>query len=150
VLASTTCGIGSVPASPKILAAIASPRRFYSSRHYEQIAPMFYGEQITEDPSLLQEHMEIRKRMRPSLRGHFVQLKAAFTWTSRPWLRSLEMPVLVIAGSKDQVVPAANGQMLASTVRDGRLEIIDGGSHMCLIQEPGRTSQLIRDFVHEI
>jgi pimeloyl-ACP methyl ester carboxylesterase len=40
--------------------------------------------------------------------------------------------------------------MLASTVHDGRLEIIDGGSHMCPIQEPGRTAQLIRDFVHEV
>jgi hypothetical protein len=46
---------------------------------------MVYGEQIRKDPSLLHEHMEIRKRVRPSLQGHFIQLKAAFTWTSRPW-----------------------------------------------------------------
>jgi pimeloyl-ACP methyl ester carboxylesterase len=149
VLASTTCGLGSVPASPKTLAAIASPLRFYSRRHYEQIAPMMYGQQIREDPSLLREHMEIRKHIRPSLRGHFVQLLAACTWTSRPWLRSLEMPVLVFAGSEDQVVPPTNGSLIASAVRDGRLEIVQGGSHLCLIQEPDLTSQLIRDFLRD-
>jgi poly(3-hydroxyoctanoate) depolymerase len=148
VLASTTCGLGSVPASPKVLAAIMSPLRFYSRRHYEQIAPMMYGDQVAEDRSLLTEHMEVRKRIRPSVVGHFIQLKAAFTWTSRPWLRSLEMPVLVIAGGDDQVVPVANGRMLASTVRDGRLEVIAGGSHLCLLQEPRRASQLIADFVN--
>jgi poly(3-hydroxyoctanoate) depolymerase len=149
VLASTTCGLGSVPARPKTLAAIASPLRFYSRRHYEQIAPMLYGEQITQDRSLLDELMEIREGTTPSLMGHFIQLKAACTWTSLPWLRSLEMPVLVIAGSEDRVVPAVNGRLLASRVRDGRLEIIEGGSHLCLLQEPGRTSRLIRDFLQE-
>jgi poly(3-hydroxyoctanoate) depolymerase len=150
VLASTTCGLGSVSASPKTLTAIASPLRFYSRRHYKRIAPMMYGDQITGDSSLLDEHMEIRRLCRPSLRGHFAQLRAAATWSSRPWLRRLEMPVLVIAGADDRIVPVANGRMLASAVRNGRLEIIDGGSHLCLLQEPGRASRLIRDFLQEI
>jgi poly(3-hydroxyoctanoate) depolymerase len=149
VLASTTCGLGSVPANPKVLAAIANPMRFYSDRHYRHIAPMMYGQQVTEDPSLLDEYIEARRQCRPSLLGHFVQLTAACTWTSRPWLRKLEMPVLVIAGADDQVVPVANGRMLASAVADGRLEVIEGGSHLCPIQEPVRSAQIIRDFLDD-
>jgi poly(3-hydroxyoctanoate) depolymerase len=148
VLASTTCGLGSVPVPPRTWAAVANPTRFYSHRHYRKIAPILYGEQIVEDPALLDEHLEIRRRCRPSIRGHYAQLRAAIAWTSRPWLRKLQMPVLVIAGSEDRLVPVANGRMIASSVRDGRLEIIDGGSHVCLLQHAPRTSQLIRDFLH--
>jgi pimeloyl-ACP methyl ester carboxylesterase len=150
VLASTTCGVGSVPVPPKTWAVIVSPMRFLSRRHYEQIAPILYGKEITEDPSLLHEHMAIRERCKPSLRGYYVQLVAASTWSSRLWLRKLEMPVLVITGSADRVVPVANGRMIASAVRDGRLEIIEGGSHVCLLQEAHVTSQLIRDFLQEV
>jgi pimeloyl-ACP methyl ester carboxylesterase len=98
VLASTTCGLGSVPASPKTLAAIASPLRFYSRRHYEQIAPMMYGS-----------------------RSARIRRCSVSTWRS----------------------------LIASAVRDRRLEIVQGGSHLCLIQEPDLTSQLIRDFLRD-
>jgi poly(3-hydroxyoctanoate) depolymerase len=149
VLASTTCGLGSVPVHPRAWAAIANPARFYSRRHYRKIAPILYGRQIIEDPALLEEHLEIRRRCKPSIRGHYAQLRAASTWTSLPWLRKLDMPVLVIVGSDDQLVPVINGRMIASTVRDGRLEIIEGGSHVCLVQESAHTSRLIRGFLQE-
>jgi pimeloyl-ACP methyl ester carboxylesterase len=71
-------------------------------------------------------------------------------WSSRPWLRELDMPVLVISGSDDQLVPLANARMIASAVKAGRLEIIGGGSHACLLQEAARTSQVIRRFLQGI
>lgn len=147
ILASTSCGVGSTPADPRTLAAIASPVRFFSRRQYERIAPMFYGRQVREDPSLLHAHLEARAHAGTSLRGYYTQFGAACTWSSRSWLETLGMPVLVIAGSADQVVPVDNGHMLASAVADGRLEVIEDGSHMCLIQAADRTSGLIRDFV---
>jgi poly(3-hydroxyoctanoate) depolymerase len=147
VLASTTWGIGSVPAHPKALAAVANPRRSSSERGYEEVAPIIYGDQVRTDPALLQEHMEIRSRTKPSLRGHYVQLRATLTWTSVPWLRTLRVPILVIAGSDDRIVPVVNARLLASMARDARLEIIQGGSHLCAIQEPEKTSGLIKDFL---
>jgi poly(3-hydroxyoctanoate) depolymerase len=149
VLASTTCGLGSVPVNPRTWTAIGSPARFYSQRHYRKIAPLLYGENVADDPSLLDEHLEIRRRCKPSIRGHYLQLRAASTWSSRLWLRRLEMPVLVILGSDDQLVSAANGRILASNVPNGRLEMIDGGSHCCVLQESVLASQIIREFLHE-
>jgi poly(3-hydroxyoctanoate) depolymerase len=149
VLASTTCGLGSVPVPPRAWTAIANPARFYSQAHLRKIAPLLYGERIVGDPALLDEHIEIRRRCRPSMRGHFVQLRAASTWTSRPWLRHLQMPVLVITGSDDRLVPIANGRIIAKAVPHGRLEIIDGGSHVCVLQETARAAQLIGDFLDE-
>lgn len=112
-------------------------------------APILYGERIIEDPALLEEHIELRCHCRPSMRGHYAQLRAASTWTSRPWLRDLQMPVLVISGSDDRLVPVANGRMIASAVANGRLEVIDHGSHVCVIQETSRTSRVISEFLAE-
>lgn len=50
----------------------------------------------------------------------------------------------------DQVVPVANGRMLASAVADRRLEIIEGGSHLCPIQQPVRTARMLRDFLDDV
>lgn len=149
VLASTTCGLGGMPSPPMALTAVFNPVSLYSPAYFRKIAPLIYGERIVGDPALLDEHLEIRRHCRPSLRGHFVQLRAVSEWTSRPWLRHLQMPVLVIAGSDDQLVPAVNGRIIAEAVAHGRLEIIDGGSHLCVLQETARAARLIGDFLDE-
>jgi pimeloyl-ACP methyl ester carboxylesterase len=149
VLASTTCGLGGMPVPLRAWTAIANPARFYSQAHQRKIAPLLYGERIVGDPALLDEHIEIRRHCRPSMRGHFRQLRASSTWTSRPWLRHLQMPVLVITGSDDRLVPVINGRIIAKAVAHGRLEIIDGGSHVCVLQDTARVAQLIGDFFDE-
>ena len=144
-LANTTCGLGSVPASPRMLATIASPRRFVSPDRYEQVGALFYG---TGDPALLREHMAIRRKIPTSVRGYYTQLRAAGSWSSLPWLHTLPMPALVICSTEDQAVPAINGRLLGALLRDSRVEVVEGGSHMWLLQEPQRSAELVRDFLY--
>jgi pimeloyl-ACP methyl ester carboxylesterase len=135
VLASTSCGIKSSPLS---LALRATParRRTRSRSHRPQ-----------GSDSLLRLQIELLGQYTPSVRGYLGQLRTALSWSSRSWLAELEMPVLVIAGDDDPLVPLANGRIIASSVRDGQLEIIPGGGHLCLFKESVHTSQLIRDFL---
>jgi pimeloyl-ACP methyl ester carboxylesterase len=149
VLCSTNVGIGGTPANPKTLAMIASPMRFYSRDQYRQFAPLVYGDQVLEDPALLEEHIAMRQRHKPSVMGYFIQFGAVCTWSSLPWLHKLDLPVLVLAGTEDQCIPVANARRIASSIPNARLEIFEGGSHMCVIQEAARTAGLIREFVDE-
>jgi pimeloyl-ACP methyl ester carboxylesterase len=149
VLASTSCGVGGVPANPKTLAMIASPGRFYSRGQYRQFAPLVYGDAILDDPALLEEHIEIRQRCKPSVMGYFIQFGAVCTWSSLPWLHKLNLPVLVIAGTEDRCVPFSNARRLAGAIPGARLEVFEGGSHMCLLQESTTTAPMIRDFLLE-
>lgn len=144
VLASTSCGWSP---NPMTMSIVATPVRYYARRHHEQDAPVRYDQQVEQDPSLLRLQWELRGDYTPSVRGYLVQLRAALTWSSRPWLRRLEMPVLAIAGSDDSIVPVANSRTIASAVRDGRLEVVPGGKHLCLFKESVKTSRLIRDFL---
>jgi poly(3-hydroxyoctanoate) depolymerase len=135
VLASTSCGI---KASPMSIALRATPAR---RRSRSRARPQ------GSDESLLRLQMELLGEYTPSVRGYLGQLRTALMWSSRSWLGELEMPVLVIAGDDAPLVPLANGRIIASTVCDGRLEIIPGGGHLCLFKRSPYTSQLIRDFL---
>ena len=144
ILASTACGVGAVPAHPMRLAAMVSPLRFYSRHLYEKMASVFYGD---GDQELLHEHLKIRNEIPTSVRGFYMQMVAAATWSSLPWLHALDLPALVIYGTADRAFPAINGKLLAGRLRQGRLEMVPGGSHMWLLQEPDRSARLIREFL---
>jgi pimeloyl-ACP methyl ester carboxylesterase len=150
ILASTSCGWGSTPGNPMAMAVIATPARYYSRRHFNQVAPILYGKQILSDRGLLEEQWHIRHRLRPKLRGYAVQMGAAWTWSSLPWLGKLEMPVLAITGSDDPIVPATNSRQIVSKVRDGRVEVIPGGGHLAVIEEAHAAARMLRNFIREV
>lgn len=145
VLASTSCGVN---ANPATMSLFATPARRYARRHGRDL-PTPQRRRTDDDFSLLKLHWDLRRAYRPSLRGYLVGLRAAWTWSGRPWLHELEMPVLVMAGSEDAVVPITNSRIIASGVQDGRLEVFEGGGHLCVLRESRRSSRLVRDFLLE-
>lgn len=146
MLASTSYGW---TLNPMTMSLFATPARGYARRHRMQDTPAPRGRQAEQDFSLLRLHWELRRTYKPSLRGYLLGLRAAWTWTSRPWLGELEMPVLAISGSDDSIVPVANSRIIASTVRNGRLEIFPGGGHLCVLRESVKASRLIRNFLRD-
>ncbi len=64
-------------------------------------------------------------------------------------LRGLEVPVLVLHGSADPVVPAADGRYIAETAPRGRASIWEGAQHGLFIEDPDRFVTEVRDFIRE-
>ena len=58
-------------------------------------------------------------------------------------------PVLAICGGEDVVLPPANGDALAAFWPGARVELIAGGGHAFMAQEPERVARLICSFVRE-
>jgi pimeloyl-ACP methyl ester carboxylesterase len=147
VLASTTCGWGGEPGDPRAMAVLATPARYYSRRHFHKVAPILYGPQIKDDPGLYEEQLEIRQQVKPSLLGYFVQLSAAWTWTSLPWLRRLDVPLLAISGSDDPIVPLKNSRQIVDRVPGARLAVVPGGGHLCIIESAAQVADMITEFL---
>ncbi|MET8799764.1 alpha/beta hydrolase [Nocardia sp. NPDC004568] len=61
-------------------------------------------------------------------------------------LRTLDVPVLVLHGSADPVVPVADGRYIAATAPLGRASIWEGAQHGLFIEDPARFSDEIRKF----
>jgi pimeloyl-ACP methyl ester carboxylesterase len=59
--------------------------------------------------------------------GAFWHSMAISNWTSIPFLGSITAPTLVVCGSDDEVVPAANSRALAQRIPNSTLRILAGG-----------------------
>jgi pimeloyl-ACP methyl ester carboxylesterase len=76
------------------------------------------------------------------------QLLAGAGWTSWLWLPQLKLPVLIMMGADDPIVPVVNGRILASRLPDARLELVDCG-HLFILTHPEETAQTIEKFLFE-
>jgi poly(3-hydroxyoctanoate) depolymerase len=147
VLAATGVGLGGVPASPRVLLALATPRRYTQPDYFRRIAGDIYGGAARRDPDAALHGSLARFTKAPSTRGYLAQLYAIAGWTSLPWLHRLPQPTLVISGDDDPIVPLANGRMLSRLIPDSRLRIVRGGGHLFLLEEPARIAALVTDFL---
>ena len=101
VLAATGPGLGGVPASPRVLLALATPRRYQSPDYYRRTAARLYGGAARADPDVLLHGALARFTEPPSVGGYLAQIYAITGWTSLPWLRQIRQPTLVLAGDDD-------------------------------------------------
>jgi len=147
VLAATGPGVGGVPASPRVLLALATPRRYRSPDYYRRSAGRLYGGAARTDPDALLHGSVARFTEGPTIRGYVGQMYAIAGWTSLPWLRRLRQPTLVLAGDDDPIVPLANGRILTRLLPDARLEIVPGGGHLFLLERPAEIAALVADFL---
>ena len=147
VLAATGPGLGGVPGSPRVLLALATPRRYYQPDYYRRIAGRTYGGEARRDPDALLHGSVARFVQRPSIRGYLGQLYAISGWTSMPWLGRLRQPTLVLAGDDDPIVPLVNGRILARRIPCARLHVVPGGGHLFLLERPAELAALVADYL---
>jgi len=145
VLAATSPGHLMVPGKLTVLLKMATTRRYKDPDYMRRIAGDIYGGALRDAPELAREHL--RHVRWSGDYGYYLQLLAAFGWSSLPWLRLLAQPTLVIAGTDDPIVPVANGRILASLIPDARLATIDDG-HLFLVTSAGESAAMITEFLN--
>jgi poly(3-hydroxyalkanoate) depolymerase len=87
VLVSTATGALMVPASPRVLAKMATPRRYTDARYATLIAARLYGGRLRDNPEMVTTLMHDHSRV-GSRTGYLFQLLAGLGWTSLPILHS--------------------------------------------------------------
>jgi poly(3-hydroxyalkanoate) depolymerase len=149
VLACTGAGLGGVPGSPRVLLALATPRRYTQPDYFRRIAGDVYGGAARRDPDAMLHGSLARFAKAPPVGGYLAQLYAITGWSSLPWLRRLAQPTLVIAGDDDPIVPAVNGRMLYRLIPDARLHVVPGGGHLLLLERPAEMAALVTSFLSD-
>ncbi len=145
-LAATAAGLVMVPGDPRVLAKLATPRRYTDPDYMRMVGPDIYGGQLRVDPRRLEEHASMLRT--GSSRGYLFQLLAGVGWTSWFWLPQFKLPVLIMMGADDPIVPLLNGRILASRLPDARLEVVDCG-HLFILTHPEETARTIERFLLE-
>jgi pimeloyl-ACP methyl ester carboxylesterase len=65
-------------------------------------------------------------------------------------LPNVRMPTLVIGGTADVLTPPSESKRLARLIPGARLELLQGGGHMLMLEQTETLDQLIVDFAREV
>ncbi|MGE3287329.1 MAG: poly(3-hydroxyalkanoate) depolymerase [Pseudonocardia sp.] len=145
VLVATGTGALMVPASPRVLLRLATPRRHRDPGYVRRVAPDLYGGSARTRPELAEHVLHDHSRTGPAL-GYAYQLLAAAGWTSLPYLPLLRQPTLVLTGDDDPIIPPVNGRLLAALIPQARLHVYRGG-HIELAADPEHLVPVIEEFL---
>ncbi|MGZ4642656.1 MAG: poly(3-hydroxyalkanoate) depolymerase [Blastococcus sp.] len=145
VLAATGTGTLMVPAHPRVLGRMLTPRRHRDPEYARQIAGEIYGGTVRTDPARAARALHTATRVGPK-RGYYYQLAASTGWTSLPFLRMIRQPTLVIAGDDDPIIPVVNARVMARLIPDARLHVYSGG-HIALITEADQIAKVVEGFL---
>jgi poly(3-hydroxyalkanoate) depolymerase len=145
VLAATSTGSLMIPARPRVLLHLSSPRRHRDPAHAARIAGVIYGGTLRREPEMAR--LITRASAAPvSRRGYLYQLAASAGWTSLPWLRLIRQPALILAGDDDPVIPLANARLMAALLPSARLHVYSDG-HLGLLVRAAELAPVVSDFL---
>jgi pimeloyl-ACP methyl ester carboxylesterase len=75
------------------------------------------------------------------------QMQAVIGHDTSARLSAIERPTLVVHGTDDQMLPVANGELVARLIPGARLELLEGIGHMFWWEQPERSAALVREHV---
>jgi poly(3-hydroxyalkanoate) depolymerase len=145
VLVATSTGSIMIPARPRVLLHLSSPRRHRDPAHAARIAGDIYGGSLRRHPELAAPVTSNYPRP-PSRRGYLYQLLASACWTSLPWLWRVRQPTLILAGDDDPIIPPANARLMAALLPDARLHVYPDG-HLGLLTRAGELGSVVSEFL---
>jgi poly(3-hydroxyalkanoate) depolymerase len=147
VLVATGTGVLMVPAHPRVLAKMATPRRFSDPDYAATIAGELYGGTVRahgEDVARL----FVRQLHAGSKIGYLHQLLAGSVWTSLFALRAVRQETLIVSGTDDPIIPVINAHILNTLLPHSRLHLHPGG-HIDLVHNATGLAPVIDEFLSE-
>ena len=145
VLVATGPGSLMVPAHPRVLLRMLTPRRHRDPEHAASIAGELYGGSARTSPSQARDLLHAATRLGPA-RGYYYQLVSGFGWTSLPLLPRLRPPTLIMTGDDDPIIPVLNARIMHRLIPRSELHIYNGG-HLELAAHPERLAPAVTAFL---
>jgi pimeloyl-ACP methyl ester carboxylesterase len=148
ILACTSPGIShAVPADREATRALLGKGATTPADAYRLATTVLYTPAFAESHRDFVER-EVAERGRHPVRARAFSAQYNAVKEHDPWdrLPSLSMPVLVLHGGEDAVMPPGNAEVLASRIPNASLVILDGLGHLFWHEDPERAAQAILDF----
>ena len=142
ILCATSAGWFMVPGKLSALSKMANPRRYIDPDFMAKNFATLYGGDLNGAMG------HVSRVKPPSGTGYAYQLLAFLGWTSAPFLPFLmKAETLIMMGEDDNIVPIANGRILASLIPGAELEIVPNGGHLFLVSHAEATLKSIVAFL---
>jgi poly(3-hydroxyoctanoate) depolymerase len=144
VLVSTGPGAMGVPGRPDVLMRFGRPTAYNDIGALEHNAGRIFGGRLREEPELVRGW-----HLRPpaNTKAWLYRLAGTTGWSSLPWLHRLTQPTLIVHGDDDPIVPLVNARLIACRIPDARLEVVEGGGHLLLLDSAAEVVPIITGFL---
>lgn len=63
-------------------------------------------------------------------------------------LGGIDVPVLVVVGEEDTLIPVGEARKIAEGVGNGRLEVLPGAGHLSNLEDPNAFNRVLMSFLH--
>ena len=152
VLGMTTCGgrhaILPAPETLTRLATLGDPPPGTSA--LEILWSLMYTPEYltTHRAELEREATEVRHPTTPL--GYRRQAEASLRFNVYDRLPEIRVPTLVLAGSRDALLPAGNAEIIAHRIPGAKLHIFEGAGHGFTRERPEESVQVILDFLSTV
>ena len=142
VLAATSNGWLSVPGSLSALTKLISPMRYADAGYLMKNYTELYGDPVTPEA-----FAHAKRAIPPSRKGYLFQQMAIAGWSSVTFLPFIKAETLIMMGANDQLIPPANGSIMATLIPKAQLEIIPDSGHLFLLSKQEQTLSLLNEFL---
>ncbi len=140
VLAATSSGNVMIPGNPGLVSQLLDPLEYTVEKSLRRNLASLYNGGGSEQVSL-------NAAKAPSPLGWACQVGAFALWTSAPFLPLLDMPVLVMADTEDQLIPVANAHFLHNAIPGSRIDLSEGGGHLFMLSRPAEFARKLEEFL---
>jgi poly(3-hydroxyalkanoate) depolymerase len=147
VLVATGTGALMVPARPRVLAKMLTPRRFSDPEYAASIAGDLYGGTVRAHGDDVAQ-LFVRQLHAGSKIGYLHQLLAGSIWTSLFALPAVRQDTLIVAGTDDPVIPVINAHIMNALLPHSRLHLHSGG-HIDLVHNAPELGPVVEAFLRE-
>ncbi len=114
-----------------------------------RMRPAFNERFTNRNPHLVDRILEWRLEQDADDPAREAQAAAVQGFDVSDRLERLRVPTLICHGTNDEVVPVANARLLEEKIRDSRLELFEGGSHLFFIEEADAVNERLLAFLDE-
>ncbi len=137
--------------------AVRPNLRLFPMRTYHQLSaegkvraliPMIYTPDTPAER--IEEDIQMRLVRLPTPKGYHNQLMGTLVWHSWSRLPQLKIPVKIVHGEQDRLIPVANAHILASRIPDVRTFIIPGAGHVFTTDQPEIANREALNFLEEV
>jgi pimeloyl-ACP methyl ester carboxylesterase len=95
----------------------------------------------------LEREAERYRGNRHTREGRARQVAAEQQYDVRDRLSEITVPTLVLHGAHDPLVAVRDSELIASSIPNARLQIIEGAGHLLFLERPDESDRMVREFV---
>jgi len=114
-----------------------------------RMSPAINDSFAEDNPAVVEEILDRRIEQDADEAARESQTGAGANFDVSDRVHAINVPTLVLHGTDDRVVPVGNARLLAGKIPDSRLELIEGGSHLFMIEDADRVNELLLDFLDD-